>query len=126
MSKPEYNLGNSPLECVDSIMLLGCIFQSNLSWDLQVQAVTSKCNRLIGLIRLISGNCPLCVSLHLFKTLVQPILDYCSPVWWIHRKKTHQFNRIGTAQSQQDDTSAKIYGTALSRKTEDSGSYVAV
>ncbi|XP_071806990.1 uncharacterized protein [Asterias amurensis] len=81
MSKPEYNLGNSPLECVDSIKLLGCIFQSNLSWDLQVQAVTSKCNRLIGLIRLISGNCPSCVSLHLFKTLVQPILDYCSPVW---------------------------------------------
>ena len=75
MSKPEYNLGNSPLECVDSIMLLGCIFQSNLSWDLQVQAVTSKGNRLIGLIRLISGNCPSCESLHLFKTLVQPILD---------------------------------------------------
>ena len=87
MSKPEYNLGNSPLECVDSIKLLGCIFQSNLSWDLQVQAVTSKCNRLIGLILLISGNCPSCVSLHLFKTLVQPILDYCSPVWWILRKK---------------------------------------
>ena len=96
MSKPVYNHGNTSLECVDSIKLLGCIFQSNLSLDLQVQAVTFKCNRLIGLIRLISGNCPLCVSLHLFKTLVQPILDYCSPVWWIHRKK--HINSIESVQ----------------------------
>ncbi len=31
MSKPIYNLGNTSLECVNSIKLLGCIFHSKLS-----------------------------------------------------------------------------------------------
>ena len=84
---PIYTLGGSALKNVSSLKLLGCLFQSNLSWDSHVQDVISKCNRLLGLIRLVSGNSHSCVSLHLYKTLVLPILDYCSSVWWIHSKK---------------------------------------
>ena len=87
LPKPCYQLNGAPLECVDSLKLLGCSIQSNLSWDLQVKETVSKCNRMIGLIRMIVGNCNPEVALHLYKSLVLPTLEYCSPVWWVHKRK---------------------------------------
>ena len=36
---------------------------------------------------MISGKYNPEVSLHLYKTLVLPTLEYCSPVWWVHKRK---------------------------------------
>ena len=36
---------------------------------------------------MISGNCNPEVSLHLYKTLVLPTLEYFSPVWCVHKRK---------------------------------------
>ena len=86
-SKPAYQLSINVLECVDSIKLLGCYFQSNLSWDLQVDEIISKSNRMIGLIRLVTSDASRDVALYLYKTLIVPLLDYCSPAWWVYRSK---------------------------------------
>ena len=87
LPKPSYQLYGAPLECGDSLKLLECSIQSNLSWDLQAKETVSKCDRLIGLIRMTSGNCNPDVYLHLYNTLVLPTLEYCSPVWWVHKRK---------------------------------------
>ena len=48
---------------------------------MHVQNTVSKCNRLLGFIRSVAGHSSLEALLQLYKSLVLPVLDYCTPIW---------------------------------------------
>ena len=59
--------------------------------------IIKKCNKLIGFTRVVAGN----KNSHvLLKGFVLPIIDYCSPVWNVHKKcnvdKLEQVQRRAT------------------------------
>ena len=59
---------------------------SDLSWNCHVNNIPKKCNKLLGFIRVVAGVKNPYVLLKLYQTLILPILDYCSPVWNVHKK----------------------------------------
>ena len=76
-SVPEYKLGGSIHKTVPEVKDLGIYITSNLTWSLQATKCANKANSLLGFIKRTVGP----------KSLVRPILEYCSPVWSRHLKK---------------------------------------
>ena len=80
-----YHLGSTNLHHVQEEKDLGVIMTGNLSWNSHIQSITSKANKLLGLLR---RTCPLLtnvrVRLTLYLSLVKSQLCYASEVWSPH------------------------------------------
>ncbi len=69
--------GNTDIEVVDSYKYLGVVLDKNLKFDNHVDYMKRK---LVGRLRMLSKLRPILketTALHLYKTLLVPILDYC-------------------------------------------------
>lgn len=77
-----YRLCSVILERVDSVVDLGITFHRSLCFNLHLEGMLSKANRMIGFIkrqcRDFTSALPL---LHLYYTLVRPHLEFCSVIW---------------------------------------------
>ena len=66
---------------VPSVTYLGVSVSSDLSWTAHIDSVCSKAKRQVGLLhRQFHNASPSCKD-QLYKSLVLPILDYCSSLW---------------------------------------------
>ena len=83
---PSYSVNNTTLETCESLRLLGVTVSSDLSWNCHVNNITKKCNKLLGFIRVVVGVKNPYVLLKLYQALILSILDYCSPVWNVHKE----------------------------------------
>ena len=71
----------SAIECKDNLRDLGVRLSSNLSFALQVEKAVSSASQMVGWgLRTFRGRSSF-LLLTLFKSLVQPHLDYCSQLW---------------------------------------------
>ena len=72
---------NSPIEKKDNLRDLGVRLSSNLSFSLQVEKAANSASQMVGWgLRTFRGRSSF-LLLTLFKSLVQPHLDYCSQLW---------------------------------------------
>ena len=83
---PVYYVSNTKLSVASSLRLLGVQVSSDLSWNEHVSNVTKKCNRLIGFLKTVVGKQNPNILLTLYRSLVLPVIDFCSPVWFVYRK----------------------------------------
>ena len=86
-SIPEYKLCGSTLKAVSEVKDLGIHITSSLSWSLQSTKCANKANGILGFIRRTVGPKNPNLFSKLYKSLVRPILEYCSPVWSPHLRK---------------------------------------
>ena len=83
-SSPQYHLCGNQLKAVSEVKDLGIYITSNLSWSMQANKCASKANSVLGFIkRMVGPKRPQMFSKR-YKSLVRPILEYCSPVWCPH------------------------------------------
>ena len=82
-----YYVNDNQLKAVSKIKALGVYITSNLSWSMQVNKCANKANSVLGFIKRTVGPKNPELFLKLYKSLVRPILEYCSPVWCPHLKK---------------------------------------
>ena len=83
----KYSLGGKILMEVDEESDLGVIFTNTFSVGKQCAKVAKRANQILGLIyRTFECKSHKIVS-QLYKSLVRPHLDYCSPVWRPHLQK---------------------------------------
>ena len=83
MFEVDYSIDSQVLERVEEIRDLGFIYDSSLSYDSQVKTVVKKCLRILGLIRNFTLDFRNVSTLvHLYKSLLLPILTYSSSVWF--------------------------------------------
>ena len=75
--------GKIELEQVQHEKDLGVIFDTDLKFSQHIQENITKANQRIGLIRRNFKYLNRTTLLMLYKTLVRPILEYCSPVWTV-------------------------------------------
>ena len=76
-----YTINNRPVLRVQSMKDLGVSVTSDLSWDSHINALVSKCNRMMGMIkRSVGYKTPINVSSYLYSTLVRSNLEHCSTV----------------------------------------------
>ena len=70
-----------PVQEVESQKDLGVRINSGLNVKLHIGEVVKKANRMLGLVRRSFKFVTRDVFLNLYKTLIRPLLDYCSCVW---------------------------------------------
>lgn len=83
---PVYYVSDTQISVATSLRLLGVQITSDLTWNDQVSNVTKKCNRLLGFLRTVVGNQNQNILFTLYCSLILPIVDFCSPVWYLYLK----------------------------------------
>jgi hypothetical protein len=74
-------LGTEKIKRIKTIKSLGLMLNETLSWNEQVNAITTKVNRGLNVLKRLREFVDLETLLIAYKTLVQPYFDYCSQVW---------------------------------------------
>lgn len=82
---PQICMKNTPLAFSCEATYLGLKLDRTLSWKPHLQHITSKANKTFWALRCLVGNTwglsPK-ITLQLYKTMIRPIVSYCSLVWW--------------------------------------------
>ena len=80
-----YSLEATVLENIDKIKCLGVTVSKDLKWNTHVFSnVCTKANRTLGFLRRNLPSCPQDIKEMAYEGLVQPVLEYASPVWDPH------------------------------------------
>ena len=80
-STTRYQVSGTELRNVSSYKDLGVVMASDLTWTKHVEELVHKANKVLGLLKP-TVRCKNKKKISFFyKTLVQPILEYASPVW---------------------------------------------
>ena len=78
---PPLSISHTPIDRVSSYRYLGVLLSSFLSWAPHIAATCSKARKVIGLMfRHFCRNSSASTLIRLYKTLVRPILEYCSVI----------------------------------------------
>ena len=80
-----YRMGDNLLEEVDHYPYLGVELASDLSWNKHIARVSSKANRILGLLKRNLRGCDSSTKEVAYKALVRPLLEYCHTVWDPHQ-----------------------------------------
>ncbi|XP_025994601.1 uncharacterized protein LOC113004687 [Solenopsis invicta] len=75
---PSIVVNNTNIPFVDSVGYLGFTITNNLSWENQITKTTSKIFASLHQLKLCKSLLPISLRERLVKTLIFPILDYCS------------------------------------------------
>ena len=82
-----YTLGDTPLALVTDLRYLGLTFSSNLSWQGHMNNITSRANRMLGLVSRNLRKTSQKIRQQAYFSLVRPHLEYCCSVWNPHKNK---------------------------------------
>ena len=82
--KYTYTLNNTELQETQTHTYLGVDLSHDLTWNSHINRIATKANRTLGFLRRNIYQCPTHIKDMAYKTLVRPILDYCSSVWDPH------------------------------------------
>ena len=74
-------VGDSLIRIVKQTKSLGVILDQNLSSDSQIEYISKKIKRNIGILRRLGKTVPQHSLTTLYKTLIEPYFRYCSTVW---------------------------------------------
>ena len=93
-----YQLHGHTLEVVDGGKYLGIHISYDLSWREHIRQTTAKATRSLGFLRRNLHSCTQNVRTQAYTTLVRPVLEYTSTVWYPH--KIQQIQRLEQVQRQ--------------------------
>ena len=76
-----YYLQDTPLEMSAKQKYLGVDLSNSLDWSHHINSITSTANKTFGLLCHNLKSCSPYMESISYKTLVRPLLEYCSPIW---------------------------------------------
>ena len=77
----QVNINGTELEVVSKIKLLGVLLDNSLDWKEQVQAVSLKVSRGLGILKHAKKFSPFSALTSLYTSIVEPHFRYCCSVW---------------------------------------------
>ena len=80
----DYTMQGKTLADVTHNPYLGIEFQKDLKWDLHINNIVCKANKILGFLRRNLSHCPTNVKAQAYFTLVRPHLEYASCAWDPH------------------------------------------
>ena len=75
------SLENQRMERVNHTKSLGVTIDDRLSWSNYIKEVCKKVSSAIGALKRIRPFVSQSTAIQIYNALIQPYLDYCSPVW---------------------------------------------
>ena len=103
-----YTLNNIILNQTTSHSYLGVDLAEDLSWNSHINKIASKANKTLGFVRRNLHSCPKHIKEMSYKTLVRPILQYCSTVWDPHTQVL--INKLEAVQNRAARFVTGVYG----------------
>ena len=85
--KREYVFCGEILEEVESFPYLRVMLDNKMRWSPHIETVTSRANKVLGLIKRNLWNCPKSVRETVYTTLVRPKFQYAYNAWDPHYQK---------------------------------------
>ena len=85
-----YSIQDTLTKKVMRAKYLGVTFNNRLTWLDHIANITGKASSVYGFIRHNFNNCPAKIKSALYKSMVQPILEYASNVWSPYHNKDIQ------------------------------------
>ena len=79
-----YRLNNHALSTKPVVRYLCIFINYHLKWSDHVKHITAKATRSLNVLRHSLYTCPPSVKSAVYKYVVRPILEYASPVWYLH------------------------------------------
>ena len=79
--------GDTALVRLNETKFLGVILSSDLSWNKHVNIVANKISKSIGIIAEVRHLLPTSLTCMLYRTLVEPYINYCNLVWASQHKR---------------------------------------
>ena len=79
-TKPHFKIGSEDIKLV-KVKYLGVQVDHQLRWTSQLALTTSKMSRGIGMLRYAKQYLPISTVKTIYKSLAEPYLRYCGPVW---------------------------------------------
>ena len=76
-----YSMGDHTLEQVDHHPYLGVELTSDMTWNKQINQISTKANRTLGLLRRNLSCCDKSTKSTAYSALVRPLLEYCHTIW---------------------------------------------
>ena len=93
--KNTYTLHNTILEATTAAKYLGVDISRDLSWDTHINRITKSANQTLGFLKRNIKVHSEELKAAAYKTLVRPILEYCSTVWSPYQQTlTHQIEAV--------------------------------
>ena len=80
-------LNNQRIPRVHSFTCLGLDLDENLNWNPHIQAICKKVGAGLGTLRRIKPFVPITTLQTIYRALIQPYFDYCSPIWGVCDQK---------------------------------------
>ena len=77
----EFKILNKKIDHVKEVRFLGVIVDEKLNWSAHIKTLKSKMSRYIGMLCKIKKLLPIQAKMHIFQSLIQSHLNYCSIVW---------------------------------------------
>ena len=79
-----YNMNGHCLKIINSEKDLGVLFDNNLKFDMHINSIINRANRILGIVRKTFDCLDRQIFANLYKGLVRPHLEYAAPVWSPH------------------------------------------
>ena len=92
----DYSLHNQTLENVQSAKYLGITISDIMDWGQHISEISSKATKTLGFLCRNLAFAPKSTKEVVYKTLVQPKLEYAAPVWSPYSKL--QINQVEKVQ----------------------------
>ena len=83
-----YQMCGTPLEIVEQHNYLGVCLYYRLSWQPHIDYICNKANHLLGFLYRNLRHCPNKLKECAYNQMIQPILEYCSPIWDPYQQKS--------------------------------------
>ena len=93
----QVNINGTELEVVSKIKLLGVLLDNSLDWKEQIQAVSLKVSRGLGILKHAKKFLPFSALTSLYTSIVEPHFRYCCSVWGC--AGTTEINRLQKLQN---------------------------
>ena len=74
-------LNNQRISRVHSFTCLGLELDENLNWNVHIQVICKKIGAGLGTLKPIKPFVPTTTFQTMYRALIQPYFDYCSPIW---------------------------------------------
>ena len=87
--QPDIEWCQVKVQQVNDTKILGITIQDNLKWDTHIEAIVSRANRRLFMLRSLKPfSCPPDDMITVFTGFIRPVLEYACPVW--HSSITQQ------------------------------------
>ena len=92
----KYHLNDQPIPSKSVVRYLGMYINSHLKWSDHVKHIIAKASRSLNYLRHTLFASPSTVKSAAYNCLVRPLLEYASPVWYLHTVR--DFDRLEAIQ----------------------------